>query len=261
MTMKRTYITLGVIALAIVGIVALKLSPGMSGVIWQASRGGSWLMPLVFFSALLDSVHPCSFSILLITIAFLFAAQMSRRRVLAIGGVYIAGIFLAYLALGLGILKVLHLFATPHFMGKVGAIVLIAFGALNVVNDLFPKFPVKLKLPSAAHATMGKFIERTSVVAAFALGLLVGLCQFPCMGGPYLMVIGLLRDQATYAVGFGYLVLYNLILVLPLAAVLFVAADKGLLAKVQEWKTRQMRGAKLFAGIAMIIIGLLILYV
>jgi cytochrome c biogenesis protein CcdA len=97
--------------------------------------------------------------------------------------------------------------------------------------------------------------------AAFALGLLVGLCQFPCMGGPYLMVIGLLHDTATYAKGFGYLVLYNVILIAPLVATLWIAANPELLGKVQEWKRTQMKDVHLWAGIAMIIIGILILSV
>jgi len=259
--MKRTIITLGLISVAIIAILWLKNSSLTSELIWNLSSGGVWLFPLVIFSALLDSVHPCSFSILLITIAFLFGMQMTRKKILQIGGIYIAGIFTAYFLIGLGILKVLHLFNTPHFMGKLGAILLITFGVLNLLNYLFPKFPIKLKLPSAAHGAMGKLIDKSTIPAAFGLGLLVGICQFPCMGGPYLMVIGLLRDQVTYLSGFGYLLLYNFILIVPLVAVLVVAADKLLVEKVQQWKTEQMQGVRLWAGIAMIIIGILVFFI
>lgn len=259
--MKRTIITISIISLVIGIILVLKGSSSTSGLIWSLSNGGVWLLPLVLFSALLDSVHPCSFSILLITIAFLFGMQMTRKKILQIGGVYIAGIFTAYFLIGLGILKVLHLFNTPHFMGKLGATLLIGFGVLNLLDYLFPEFPIKLKLPSGAHEAMGKLIDKATIPAAFGLGLLVGICQFPCMGGPYLMVIGLLRDQVTYLSGFGYLLLYNLILIIPLVAVLVVAADKLLVEKVQEWKKNQMQGVRLWAGLAMIIIGILVLYI
>jgi cytochrome c biogenesis protein CcdA len=259
--MKRLLIIIGIISAAISGIIVLKYSPGFSVFLWSISQGGVWLLPLVIFSAVLDSVHPCSFSILLITIAFLFGMQLSRKRILQIGGTYVAGIFAAYFLIGLGILKVLHLFNTPHFMGKLGAALLIAFGVVNLLNRFFPNFPIKLKLPDAIHGTMGKLINRASFPAAFGLGLLVGICQFPCMGGPYLMVIGLLRDQVTYVKGFGYLLLYNLILIIPLVAVLWVAADKLLLTKVQEWKTSNLKGVRLWAGLAMIIVGLLILFI
>lgn len=258
--MKRLSIIVAAFVLALAGLVALKYSSGFSQVLWGASDGGTWLLPLTVFSALLDSVHPCSFSILLITIALLFGLSMGRGRILQIGGVYIAGIFAAYFAIGIGLLKVLHVFSVPHFMGKLGAGLLIVFGVLNLVGALFPKFPIKLKIPNAAHGAMGRLIGVASVPAAFALGLLVGLCQFPCMGGPYLMIIGLLHDTSSYTTGFGYLLLYNLILIAPLVATLFVAANPALLEKVKEWKATQMRDVHLWAGIAMIIIGALIFY-
>jgi len=259
--MKRIITILAIIGIVLLGIVILKNSPSVSGLLWNVSNKGTWLLPLVLLSSLLDSVHPCSFSILLITIAFLFGMQMTRKKILQIGGTYIAGIFTAYLLIGLGLLKVLHLFNTPHFMGKLGALLLIAFGLINILGQFFPRFPIKLKLPSVAHTTMGKLMEKTSILAAFGLGLLVGICQFPCMGGPYLMVIGLLRDQVTYFSGFGYLLLYNIILIIPLVAVLWLAADKILLEKVQDWKRVNLNGVKLWAGLAMIIIGFLIFFI
>ena len=259
--MKKLIIIISVVLIAIVGLVILKNSSATSSIIWSLSREGTWLLPLVFISALLDSVHPCSFSILLITIAFLFGIQMSRKKILQLGGTYIAGIFVAYFLIGLGILKVLHLFNTPHFMGKLGATLLIIFGVLNLLSRFFPAFPIKLKIPGVAHGAMGKLMDKASFPAVFGLGLLVGICQFPCMGGPYLMVIGLLRDQMTYMSGFNYLLLYNLILIIPLVAVLFISADKLLVDKVQIWKRDNMNGLKLWTGIAMIIIGILIFFI
>jgi cytochrome c biogenesis protein CcdA len=258
--LKIVKILLAVIVV-LAGIVIVKNSPDTSQLIWNISNEGSWLLPLVLVAAVLDSVHPCSFSILFITIAFLFGMQMERKKILEIGGAYVAGIFIAYLFIGLGILKVLHLFDTPHFMGKLGAGLLIAFGVLNIVNEFFPKFPIKLKIPDATHTAMGKLLRKASFPAAFILGVLVGICQFPCMGGPYLMVIGLLRDQMTYTKGFAYLLLYNIILIAPLVTVLWIAADKIILEKMQEWKISNVGRVKLWAGLAMIIMGIVILYI
>ncbi|MEK9175759.1 MAG: cytochrome c biogenesis protein CcdA [Patescibacteria group bacterium] len=259
--MKRILIIFSIVLVIITGLVILKNTPATASLIWNFSNNGKWLLPLVLLSALLDSVHPCSFSILLITIAFLFGMQMTRKKILRIGGTYIIGIFIAYLLIGLGILQVLHLFNTPHFMGKLGATILIIFGVLNLINRFFPRFPIKLKMPSVSHNTMSWLMDKASIPSAFGLGLLVGICQFPCMGGPYLMVIGLLRDQVTYFIGFSYLILYNLILALPLVVVLWIAADKTMVDKMQEWKITNMRGVRLWAGLAMIIIGSLIFFI
>lgn len=259
--MKKITIILSLLIVAIVTIVVLKNSPIISTILWNISNKGSWLMPLVLVSAVLDSVHPCSFSILLITIAFLFGMQLSRKKILQIGGVYVLGIFTVYALIGLGILRVLHLFDTPHFMGMLGAGLLITFGVLNLLNEFIPNFPIKLKVPSVAHGPMARLMEKSSLIAAFGLGALVGVCQFPCMGGPYLMVIGLLRDQVTYVKGFGYLILYNIILIIPLVSVLFVAADKVVVDKVQDWKRTNMKGLRFWSGLAMIIIGVLIFFI
>ena len=258
--MKKFIITISVVTVAIIGIIILKNSSATSSLIWDMSREGTWLLPLVLVAALLDSVHPCSFSILLITVAFLFGIQVSRRKILQLGGTYIAGIFIAYFLIGLGILKVLHIFNTPHFMGKLGATILVVFGVVNLLNRFFPRFPLKLKIPGVAHGAMSKLMDRASFPAVFGLGFLVGICQFPCMGGPYLMIIGLLRDQVTYMSGFNYLLLYNFILIIPLVAVLFISADKLLVDKMQIWKRDNIDGVRLSAGIAMIIIGILIFF-
>src|SRR3989338_317381 len=258
--MKRLIITFGIALAVITALILFKQSPTASSLIWNMSNNGTWLLPLVIFSALLDSIHPCSFSILLITIAFLFGMQMTRKRILQVGATYIIGIFTAYLLIGLGLLKVLHLFNTPHFMGKLGAGLLIAFGFINILNYFFPRFPIKLRLPSSAHSKMSQLIDKASIPAAFALGLLVGICQFPCMGGPYLMVIGLLHDQVTYLKGVGYLFFYNTLLITPLFIVLTIAADKVLVEKAQKWQQKEKSLVKIGGGIAMVALGILIYF-
>src|SRR3989344_4324948 len=100
--MKKIITILLTLTLVFVGIVFVKNSPTTSVLIWSMSNNGTCLLPLVLISSVLDSVHPFSFSILLITIAFLFGMQMSRKKILELGGTYIAGIFAAYFLIGLG---------------------------------------------------------------------------------------------------------------------------------------------------------------
>lgn len=229
-------------------------------ILWQLSNGGKLLLPLVAAAALVDSINPCAFSILLITIAFLFSLGRLRSSILKIGGFYVAGLFLVYILIGLGILQALHIFNTPHFMAKMGAALLIAFGAINLINEFFPAFPIKLKIPQAAHQRIGELMDKNSAPAAFVLGGLVGLCEFPCTGGPYLMVLGLLHDSTTYIKGLSYLLFYNFIFVSPLLIILFIASDKTLYEKVEMWKRTQMRKLKIISGASMIALGFLIFW-
>src|SRR3989337_356321 len=230
MTKKLTFLLAG--TLLLFGLVyVFRLENIGTTAVWNLSDGGKWLLPLVAVAALIDSINPCAFSVLLLTIAFLLSVGKLRSSVLAIGSAYILGIFLVYILIGLGLLQTLHLFSTPHFMAKVGAGLLIALGFINVINEFFPSFPVKLRIPHAAHRKMAELMEKASLPTAFLLGGLVGLCEFPCTGGPYLMVIGLLHDQATYFTGVAYLILYNVIFILPLVLILLFASDESLFAR------------------------------
>lgn len=259
--MNKKFVQLIILLLILIGgVLFLKTGTFGTNALWKISEQGSWLLPLVFVSALIDSINPCAFSILLITIAFLISIKSNRLRILLIGGVYIFGIFLVYILIGLGILHTLHLFNTPHFMAKVGATVLILFGAINLVNELFPSFPIKLRIPGSAHKSIGTLMEKASLPTALLLGILVGLCEFPCTGGPYLMVLGLLHDSATYLIGFLYLILYNIVFILPLVIILFIASDTGVLAKVERWRAERMKEVRLVSGIIMVLLGVLIFF-
>src|SRR3990167_11301035 len=124
---KKLSILLGIVAALVGSLFFLKYSSWGTSFVWNASGGGVWLLPLVAVSALLDSVNPCAFSVLLITVAFLFSLGKPRKEVLALGWSYIGGLFLTYLLIGLGILRALHVFGVPHFMGRLGAVAVMVF--------------------------------------------------------------------------------------------------------------------------------------
>lgn len=258
--MKKSFLITVIVAVLFAAFAAyLILGEGNSQLVWDLSNQGSLLLPLVLVAAIIDSINPCSFSVLILTIVFLFSIGRIRRQILAVGGVYILGIFVAYMLLGLGILRALHLFSTPHFMGKLGALILIIFGLVHIINRLFPKFPIKFKIPRVAHNKIATLMEKATVPTAFMLGILVGLCEFPCTGGPYLMVLGLLHDNTTYWSGLGYLLLYNAIFVLPLVIMLALAGHPLTASKIQKWQKSEKKYLGIIASIAMIILGLLII--
>ncbi len=259
--MNKKLITLVIIGAVLAGSALLLKSTNIgTKTLWNISNEGTWLLPLVGVSAVIDSINPCAFSILLLTIAFLFSIGKLRNNVLRIGFSYIAGIFLVYLLIGFGIIQTLHIFNTPHFMAKVGASLLIVLGLINLLGELFPAFPVRLRIPEAAHRKMAVLMDKGSLPAAFFLGGLVGVCEFPCTGGPYLMVLGLLHDKLTYLKGVGYLIMYNVIFVLPLIIILLIASNKGLLEKVKFWQKEERPLMRLGGGIAMVALGIIIFF-
>jgi len=213
---------------------------------------------LIVAAAFLDSINPCAFSVLFITLAFLFSLGHSRSQIIKTGLVYVLGIFLTYVLIGLGILKVLTIFNIPNSMAKIGAIIIILFGAINMINEFFPKFPIKLKLPDASHSKVGELITKATIPAAFILGLLVGMFEFPCTGGPYLLVLGLLHDDASFVTGFWYLVLYNFIFVLPLLIAIFISTDKPILEKLDKIRRMETKKSRVWVSLVVIALGLLV---
>src|SRR3990172_6913504 len=202
---KKLSLLIAIGVLLVGSVIVFKAGNIGTTALWSWSNEGNWLLPLVVAAALIDSINPCAFSILILTIAFLFSVGKLRSSVLEIGSAYILGIFLVYTLIGLGILQALHIFNTPHFMANVGASLLVVLGLINITNQLVPAFPIKLRIPHAAHHRMAELMEKGSLPSAFVLGGLVGLCEFPCTGGPYLMVLGLLHDQTTHTAGLAYL--------------------------------------------------------
>lgn len=255
---KKNLLVIFVVALLVFGVIVFFRYSGGARMLWEWSDEGRWLLPLIAISALLDSINPCAFSVLILTIAFLLSIGRLRSNILKIGGFYILGLFVVYLGIGLGILQALHLFNTPNFMAKIGATLLIVLGGINIVNEFLPSFPLKLRIPKAAHPKMAALMEKASLPTAFLLGGLVGLCEFPCTGGPYLLVLGLLHDKATFFKGLGYLILYNLLFVLPLIIILLIAGNENLVEKIDKWRKEKTKAMRLYGGLAMIGLGILI---
>lgn len=216
---------------------------------------------IISFSALLDSTNPCAFSILFLTVGFLFSIGRDRRQVFNVGLVYVFGIMATYVLIGLGILRVLSFFDVPNGMAKFGAVAIIVFGLIALINEFFPSFPIKLKIPNAAHNVIAKYIEKASVPSAFILGIAVGLFEFPCTGGPYLLVLGLLHDQGHFWSGFAYLMFYNIVFVLPLFIALLLSIDKRVAEKIDTLRKQETKQARLSLAILMIALGVVIFFV
>lgn len=247
------------IAIVIIGtVLAFQNYAPAKELLGKVTVGDSRFVPILVVAALVDSINPCAFSILLLTVAFLFGMGRSKRNILYVGGAYILGIFLVYILIGLGILETLNFFNVPHFMGKVGGTILMVTGLLSLIGHYYPNFPIKLKIPSLAHGTIAKYIEKASTPTALVLGVLVGMYEFPCTGGPYLSILGLLHDYSNYWKGFGYLVIYNIIFVLPLVVMLFIASEEALLKKADSWRKAQVGPTRIYGGLIMVILGLVI---
>lgn len=215
-------------------------------------------LPVIAVSALIDSINPCAISVLFLTITFLFSLGKNRRFVLISGGVYILAIAIVYTLIGLGALQALSFFNVPNMMAKIGASILLLYSLIGLINEFFPSFPVKLKIPESTHATLAKVIEKGSIPAFFVLGALVAMFEFPCTGGPYLFVLTLLHDYANFWKGFWYLIMYNFVFVLPLILILAFATNKIMIEKIDKLRKLETKKARVILLLILIAFSILI---
>jgi cytochrome c biogenesis protein CcdA len=239
---------------------ALKTLAGASGALPVGLANLSELLPAVLVTGLLDSVNPCAFAVILLLIAFLFTLRQSRARILQLGFVYIAMIFIVYFAIGLGLLHAVRLSSDPHFVARAGSWLLIVLGAINLIEFFFPKFPIKLHMPSFAGEKTNQLIKQATLPTTIAAGFLVGLCTFPCSGGIYVSIITLLNAKTTYSWGLVYLFLYNIVFVLPLAVILLSLGNRVIAKRVATWEREHSLKIRLWYGLVMVALGAIMLF-
>jgi cytochrome c-type biogenesis protein len=238
---------------------ALKQALDSAGPLPIGQANLSKLLPAVIVTGLLDSVNPCAFAVILLLLAFLFTMRKSRGHILMLGSIYIGMIFLVYFAIGLGILGSVRLSDEPHFVARAGSWLLIGLGMLNLIEYFFPKFPIKLHMPSFAGARTNQLIKQATIPATIAAGILVGLCTFPCSGGIYVSILTLLNAETTLAWGVAYLALYNVMFVLPLIVILLAAGNRATAKAWATWEREKALMLRLWFGLVMVGLGAVML--
>lgn len=245
----------------------------------RTSGAPSDLTPwIVALAGLADGFNPCSFAGLLVFASVTTAAfdrqvlachptassqaePQGRPRIIRNGAVYIAGLFVTYMALGLGLLSAMNLITEGHWAGKAAAFISIVMGAWVLRDALFPESRWKLEMPRFLRPGVHKAVQATFLPAVFVAGVLVGLCTVPCTGGIYLGVLALLSAQGGAAAGLWLLLLYNVMFVLPLVAVLALVTNRATYRGVARWHLRTKNLVKLILGGVMLVLGLVTLLV
>jgi cytochrome c biogenesis protein CcdA len=231
--------------------------------------GADLTLPVVLGAALVDSVNPCAFAVLLTFIAatLLLAERASasptgaRLLLWRMGLVYVGGVFVTYLGLGFGLLGVASALGQTHWVGRAAALGAVLLGLIALQEALVPEWGTRLTVPSGMHGRLRSLTGQTRLPAVFAAGVLVGLCTVPCSGAIYLVVLGLLAAQTTYWQGVGYLVLYNAVFVLPLVATLAAASSRPVLNRLGRWQLHHRAELKLGLGATAVVLGLVLLAV
>ena len=213
------------------------------------------ILPVAVMGAgLIDGINPCAFTVIVFFMSFLALQGYRRRELIAIGLAFIFAVFATYFLIGLGLFSFLYkisgFWQVVKIINYVIGIFSVILGFL-CIYDLarFKKTQntegMVLQLPASVknqihrvigiHYRVAKGQDQDKsgrvfrlMVSALVTGFLVSILEAVCTGQTYLPTItfvfksyGAFRLQALL-----YLILYNLMFILPLF-VIFVFAILG----------------------------------
>lgn len=219
----------------------------------------------VVLAGLVDGINPCAIAVLLVFVsATLLAVGATmegslgeRRRALFRGGAaYVAGMFVTYLLIGLGLMGFAGALRQDHLGTKIFAVVAIGWSILALQEALLPELGERLRMPPMLHSRAQGWVKRASLPGLFVAGSLIGLCTVPCSGSVYLAVLALLASRNDLGQALGYLVVYNLAFVVPLIVLLGVSATPAAMRTLARWQLHNRASLKLALGLVTALVSL-----
>mgnify|MGYP003392437146 CR=1 FL=1 len=208
----------------------------------------------IIIAGLEDGINPCAFTVIVFFISFLAVQGYRRRDLILIGSAFILAVFLTYLGIGLGIFNLLYRFkgfwVITRLLNLMIGFLSLLFGILAVydfikfkrtgsTDELILQLPKPIK--ERIHKVVGFFYRKSPqekqsrslpgmdklIFSALISGFLVSLLEAVCTGQMYLPTISfVLKASSLKLQALGYLLLYNIMFVIPLG-VIFIFALLG----------------------------------
>ncbi|MBT8444758.1 MAG: hypothetical protein KJO13_08420 [Gammaproteobacteria bacterium] len=213
----------------------------------------------------LDSFNPCAFFVLLFLLSLLVHAR-SRQRMLIIGGtfVFFSGfIYFLFMAAWLNLFLVI---GNTQWVTLTAGLVALILGLINIKDFVWFKRGVSLSIPDDAKP---KLYERmrglvaadnlaAMMVGAIALSIAANSYELLCTAGfPMVFTRALTLNDLPTSSYYLYLVLYNVIYVIPLLLIVGVFVATLGSRKLSE---REGRVLKLLSGLMMFELGVVLVF-
>ncbi len=199
---------------------------------------------VILGAGLVDGINPCAFTVIVFFISYLALRGYKRRELAVVGFSFAASVFITYSLIGLGLFNFLYRFRGFWVFARVFNLLVAVLSILlgfMAVYDLVKFLKTKetqglmLQLPrvikNRIHGVISERYRRPDTVflprvilSAFITGFLVSLLEAVCTGQLYLPTIAfVLKTTPLKLKAFVYLVSYNIMFILPLLVILFLA--------------------------------------
>ncbi len=215
-------------------------------------------VPSVIVVGFLAGFNPCLLAILAFIASVTLATTGRRRNVLLIVFMFSLGIFVTYLIVGIGILRIFE--QTPTLQTTIKSILVVLIGILGVwhVYDAYhlrKNTESSFYTPKAFIRLTESVTKKVSLPASFLMGAIFSLIKAPCVGAVYFVILDMVRSGK--GAGYIYLAAYNLGVVLPVI-VLGAAIAFGLNPeKVEKFRKERRSLLRLITGATLLIIAVL----
>lgn len=234
----------------------------------------------IITNGLVDGINPCAFAVIVFFVSFLTIYGYKRREVIYVGGAYCLAVFITYILLGLGLFKVLYALEGFQMVIKIfyilTALVCFIFFVLSVYDFwMYRKTKdsktMLLQLPSNLKTRINKIIgfflrnkeERHPVrliIASLAVGFIVSLVEAVCTGQVYIPTIVLIMKDPNFRLQASlYLLIYNLMFILPLLSVFILSAVGYKSEGINNFFKKHLGVAKFLLAIVFLALGLMLL--
>ena len=211
----------------------------------------------------LDSFNPCAFFILFILLSLLVSLG-SRWKILLVGGIFIFFSGLFYFLFMLTILTVFQLIQMI-ILSIIAGIITVILGTLNIKDFFFFKQGLSTSIPEEKRKKIFKKM-RDLIRSNYLIGILggtiflavtVNLYELVCtLGFPLVYTSRLVAEHLPTVEYFLYVLIYNIIYIIPLLVIVLVFAFTLGTMKLSEWRGRQL---KLFSGGMLLSMGIVLI--
>jgi len=227
----------------------------------------------VLIAGLIDGLNPCAFATIIFLVSYLAFLGKQNKEILTYGLIFTFGVFIAYILTGMGLMAGLRqLSGFPlitkgiYFFIGLFAFVLGIISFYDYVQfrrghmeKMMLQLPMALKKKVHGIIRMQIRSPKAGFLGTFILGFVIAITEVVCTGQVYLPTIGYIMTMPKLRVhAFSYLVLYNVMFIIPLGGV-FVAAFFGVTSEKMAVVTKKHTGTVrlltgiLFLGLAMFI--------
>lgn len=213
----------------------------------------------VVVAAAIDSVNPCTFAVLVLLLGTLIVAQRKGKKglVLKAGLAFTVAIYISYFLLGIGVFTAIERAGIQRQFIIVVSCLAMVLGLWNMKDFWAQGKWFSIEVPKRWRPVVKRLTSSVvSIPGAFLVGVLDSFFLLPCSSGPYIAILALLSKNTTSAVGVWYLLLYNLIFILPLLLITF-AVHFGFTttARAERWRSASLGKLHLAMGIMMFLLG------